>query len=320
MRRSLLSVLILTALFSAGLSAAPVAQDKKTAGAAKVKASPAHKPKKPAAPADPISQIPAKVLFGAKAAPAAMSPRPIGFYANGCLAGATALPINGRTWQVMRLSRNRNWGLPVLVRYLERTADKAAKVGWPGLLVGDMSQPRGGPMVTGHASHQIGLDADIWFTPMPDHELTKQEREEWSAMNVVADNKKYLNPDKWTPAHAALIRTAAEDPEILRVFVNAAIKKELCQTAGSNRAWLSKIRPWWGHDDHLHIRLRCPAGVAECKGQDPPGAGDGCGKELDFWFSDAVLHPKPPKVASKPRPPMTLAALPPACRQVLAAP
>lgn len=319
MRRSLLSVLILAALGGA-VSAAPAAQDKKAAAAAKVKTAPAQKVKKPPAPANPIDQAPAKELFGAKATPTAGISRPIGFYANGCLAGATALPINGPTWQVMRLSRNRNWGLPVLVRYLERTADKAAKVGWPGLLMGDMSQPRGGPMKTGHASHQIGLDADIWFTPMPDHELTKQEREEWSAMNVVADNRKEVDRTKWTPALGALIKTAAEDPEILRVFVNAAIKKELCQTAGSNRAWLSKIRPWWGHDDHLHIRLRCPAGVAECKGQDPPGAGDGCGKELDFWFSEGVLHPKPPKVAPKPRPPMTLAGLPPACRQVVMAP
>ena len=64
----------------------------------------------------------------------------------------------------MRLSRNRNWGHPKLVEFLERLSAKGAKVGWPGLLVGDMAQPRGGPMLTGHASHQVGLDADIWLT------------------------------------------------------------------------------------------------------------------------------------------------------------
>jgi penicillin-insensitive murein endopeptidase len=319
MRHSSSFLVVLIALAIAGPSAAAVSQDKNSVISAPKAKAPAAKPKKASTPADPIDRMPAKQLFGAKAVPASMSPRPIGFYADGCLAGGVALPINGPTWQVMRLSRNRNWGMPVLVRYLERTAEKAAKAGWPGLLMGDMSQPRGGPMVTGHASHQIGLDADIWFTPMPDHELTKQEREEWSAMNVVADDRKTLNSN-WTPAHGALIKAAAEDPEILRVFVNAAIKKELCQKTTGSRAWLSKIRPWWGHDDHLHIRLRCPAGVAECKGQDPPAAGDGCGKELDFWFSDAVLHPKPSKGVSKPRAPLTLAGMPAACRQVLAAP
>src|SRR5215211_7591401 len=120
-----------------------------------------------------------------------------------CLAGAVALPINGETWQVMRLSRNRNWGHPGLIRLLERLSEKGTKVGWPGLLVGDISQARGGPMLTGHASHQVGLDADIWLTPMPDRELTRQEREEMSATDMVAADKKDVDPAVWTPAHLA---------------------------------------------------------------------------------------------------------------------
>ena len=116
-------------------------------------------------PEDPAT--PAKELFGRKSQPAKLESRTIGFYSKGCLSGAVALPINGATWQVMRLSRNRNWGHPNLVQFLERLAAQGPKTGWRGLLVGDMSQPRGGPMLTGHASHQVGLDADIWLTPMP---------------------------------------------------------------------------------------------------------------------------------------------------------
>ena len=112
-----------------------------------------------AKPDDPSN--PARELFGRKTTPAQLRPESIGFYAKGCLAGGEALPINGPTWQVMRLSRNRNWGHPALIQFLERLSRNGAKAGWPGLLVGDMSQPRGGPMFTGHASHQIGLDADI---------------------------------------------------------------------------------------------------------------------------------------------------------------
>src|SRR5690349_8081719 len=143
-------------------------------------------------PDDP--KTPAKELFGRKATPAALQSRTIGFYSKGCLAGAAALPINGRTWQVMRLSRNRNWGHPKLVQLIERLSEKGAKVGWPGLLVGDMSQPRGGPMLTGHASHQIGLDADIWLTPMPNRELTRAEREDMSATMMVAPDRKDVDP------------------------------------------------------------------------------------------------------------------------------
>jgi penicillin-insensitive murein DD-endopeptidase len=269
-------------------------------------------------PADPNTA--AKELFGRKTAPAQFKSEVFGFYAKGCLAGAEALPINGPHWQVMRLSRNRNWGHPTLINYIERLSERGAKVGWPGLLVGDMSQPRGGPMLTGHASHQIGLDADIWLRPMPSHELSRAEREEMSATMVVADSRKDVDPSVWTPAHFAIIKAAADDPLVERVFVNAAIKKKLCQMAGTDRTWLQKVRPYWEHDYHFHVRIKCPDDSPECKHQDPVPAGDGCGKELDWWFTDAVLHPKPPPEPEKPRPPTKMADLPPACHQVLAAP
>src|SRR5262249_47577365 len=147
-----------------------------------------------AKPDDPAT--PAKELFGRKTAPASLQARTIGFYSKGCLAGAVALPINRATWQGMRLSRNRNWGHPNLVQFLERLAAQAPKTGWHGLLVGDMSQPRGGPMITGHASHQVGLDADIWLTPMPNRELTRQEREEMSATMIVAEDRRGGSPGR----------------------------------------------------------------------------------------------------------------------------
>jgi len=270
-------------------------------------------------PDDP--KTPARDLFARKAAAAPLASRTIGFYAKGCLAGGMALPINGKTWQVMRLSRNRNWGHPRMIALLERLSDKGAKLGWPGLLVGDISQPRGGPMLTGHASHQVGLDADVWLTPMPDRELTVEEREEMSATMVVAPDRKDVDPNVWTPAHTALIKAAAEEPEVERIFVNPAIKKALCREAGSDRAWLSKERQYWGHDYHFHVRIRCPSDSPECKGQDPVSGDEGCGKDLDWWFTDAVLHPKPAPAPTGPtRPPITMKDLPPACRQVLLAP
>ena len=268
-------------------------------------------------PDDPAT--PAKELFGRKTAPAKMEARTIGFYAKGCLAGAMALPINGATWQVMRLSRNRNWGHPNLVQFLERLADKAPKTGWHGLLVGDMSQPRGGPMLTGHASHQVGLDADIWLTPMPDRELTRKEREEMSATMIVAEDRLDVDPQVWTPAHLAVIRAAAKDPQVARIFVNAAIKKALCRDAGSDRHWLGKVQPWWGHDFHFHVRLVCPSDNTECKPQPARPADDGCDKELEYWFTDVVLHPRP-SPPSKPKPGLRMTDLPAACRQVLLAP
>src|SRR5581483_9620119 len=103
------------------------------------------------------------------------------------------------------------------------------------------------------------------------------------------------------------IKSAAEDPEVERVFVNAAIKKALCRGAAGSRGWLAKVRPYWGHDYHFHVRIHCPADSHACEPQPPPALEDGCGKELEWWFRDSVLHPKPPATPPKPRPPLTMA-------------
>jgi penicillin-insensitive murein DD-endopeptidase len=269
-------------------------------------------------PNDPAT--PAKELFGRKAAPAPIAARTIGFYSRGCLAGAKALPLDGETWQVMRQSRNRNWGHPNLVRVLERLAGEAPRIGWRGLLVGDMSQPRGGPMHTGHFSHQVGLDGDIWLTPMPDRRLSRQEREEMMSTVVVAADGKDVDPNVWTPAHFAIIKAAAKDPEVSRIFVNPAIKKALCREAGRDRAWLRKVRPWYGHDYHFHVRIVCPSDSPACQSDPPIIAGEGCGRDLDHWFTEAVLHPKPSGNPPKEKPPLRMADLPASCRQVLLAP
>ncbi|NEW91589.1 penicillin-insensitive murein endopeptidase [Rhodopseudomonas sp. BR0M22] len=271
-------------------------------------------------PSDP--NLAARELFARKLRPAAMPPQPVGFYAKGCLAGGEALPINGPTWQVMRLSRNRNWALPETVRLLERVAERAhEQAGWPGILVGDMSQPRGGPMLTGHASHQVGLDADIWLTPMPNRQLSRNEREEMSAVMMVRRDRLDIEPSAWTPTHWKVIRAAALEPRVERIFVNAAIKKALCREARGDRSWLHKVRPMYGHDYHFHIRLSCPPGVEGCVTQPEPPAGEGCSaSDFAYWFSDAVLHPKPPTKPPKPRHQLTLSELPAECGAVLAAP
>lgn len=269
---------------------------------------------------------PAKQVFGSQLLPSAQISQPIGFYSKGCMSGAVQLPSDGPTWEAMRLSRNRRWGQPQLIALLEKLShDAALHDGWPGLLVGDMSQPRGGPMITGHASHQIGLDADIWLTPMPvGRRLSASERESLSAISMLQKNARLtVDPNIWTPAHAGVIMRAASYPEVQRIFVNPAIKKKLCETWTGDRSVLGKVRPYYGHDYHFHVRLGCPAGSANCKEQAAVPTGDGCGKELAWWFSDEPWRkPKPPKPGTPaPKPHiMTVSDLPAACEAVLAAP
>jgi penicillin-insensitive murein endopeptidase len=262
---------------------------------------------------------PAKELFGRVQRPNAGPDRSIGFYSNGCLSGAVALPMTGPTWQVMRPGRNRFYGRRRLIAMIQRVSKKvAAQTNWPGLLIGDMSQPRGGPMLGGHGSHQIGLDADIWLRQMPPQEIPMAQRETIMSSMVVAPNRIDMN-GYWTPDTLGAIKAVATDPEVERVLVNPAIKRAICRQAKGDRSWLQKVRPNWGHDYHMHVRIGC-GGERSCRPQRDVVPGEGCGKELDYWFQPAILFPQPAPKPPKPLPPFTVAKLPGECAAVLNAP
>ncbi|EBA08448.1 penicillin-insensitive murein endopeptidase [Sagittula stellata] len=269
---------------------------------------------------DPVlSSKQAKQLFGAKRDASEQSSAPYGSYAKGCLAGGAQLPETGPTWQAMRLSRNRNWGHPELVDYIQDLSKKAAQQpGWKGLYIGDMSQPRGGPMLTGHASHQIGLDADIWMLPADDLNLSERARENISSISLRRSSGAYTN-NNWTRAHHEIIKAAASDPRVARIFVFPGAKVKMCNDEKGDRAWLRKIRPWWGHHYHFHVRLSCPKGAVGCVDQAAPPPGDGCA-DAQQWVNN-ILNPPPPDPNAKPAPPkreLTLGDLPNACAAVLA--
>ncbi|SFD03196.1 penicillin-insensitive murein endopeptidase [Tropicimonas isoalkanivorans] len=278
----------------------------------------------------PVSAEPkANQLFGAKNAPSRQESHPIGFYSKGCAAGNVELPETGPTWQAMRLSRNRNFGQPEMVQFLVDLSAYAARLpGWNGLYIGDISQPRGGPMTSGHASHQIGLDADIWMRPATNLRLSRSQRESISSIDVRSKDQRSVNGN-WTPAHAALLERAASDSRVDRIFVTPPVKIALCQSAKrSDRKWLQKIRPYYGHNYHFHVRLKCPKGSAACRTQTPTvseisNGGSGCDETLVWWVTDMLNPPKsaqPAKPAPKKRSPRdyTLADLPNQCRDVLA--
>lgn len=259
----------------------------------------------------------AKELFGAQVDASRGRATSFGSYAQGCLRGGNLLPETGPSWQAMRLSRNRNWAHPQTIAFIGRLGAAAQAAGWAGIYVGDMSQPRGGPMRTGHASHQIGLDADIWMLPPARLNLTAQDRENISSINVVRGDYSAVNSN-WTAAHMAVMRAAASDPAVARIFVTPAVKVWMCENATGDRAWLRTIRPWWGHNTHFHVRLSCPRGSPNCTDQAPPPAGDGCADAQAFLNS--IINPPPPDPNATPvapRPELTLADLPRQCTAVL---
>ena len=244
-----------------------------------------------------------------------------GGYAKGCLAGGVELPETGATWQAMRLSRNRNWAHPEMVDMVKKLSRVAARQpGWNGLYVGDMSQPRGGPMLTGHRSHQSGLDADIWMLPAKNLNLSVKERESISSISTRRSKGAFTN-DSWTRAHHEIIKAAAKDKRTERIFVFPGAKVKMCADEKGSKAWLRKVRPWYGHHYHFHIRLACPKGARGCKSQNSLPAENGC-VDAQKWVDD-ILNPPAPKPRDpnapkpKPRREYKVADLPQKCTNVL---
>jgi penicillin-insensitive murein endopeptidase len=218
----------------------------------------------------------------------------------------------------MRLSRNHNWAHPAALEFIQQFSSAATQVGWQGLYIGDISQPRGGP-VTGHASHQIGLDIDVWLLPATRLDLSRSQREQLSSMNVRSADQRSVNGN-WTRAHHRLLEAAARDSRVNRIFITPPVKLQMCKDAPvTDRAWLQKIRPWWGHNTHFHVRLNCPAGAPGCENPAPLPAGDGCAEAV-WWVTDALAPPDPNAPKTPPKPPLQLADLPSQCAEVLGAP
>jgi penicillin-insensitive murein endopeptidase len=230
----------------------------------------------------------------------------------GCVQGARALPLQGPGWTVLHPRRNRHYGHPTLIKFIRKLAAQLQRKRLPALFVGDLSQPAGGPTSSNHRSHQTGIDVDLWYAP-PAEEWTPGESPLPPAPLMVDLRTKNMLP-AWTPKVARLVRIVAANPAVDRIFVHPSIKRELCQDKARHGPWLRRVRPWWGHHDHLHARLLCPEDSPDCITREPLPEGDGCDKGLDWWFSDDALQTfaqrKPPGVGAP--------AMPEKCEELLA--
>lgn len=232
--------------------------------------------------------------------PLAEPTRIVGGHGAGCLIGAQALPPEGTGYQAIELERRRHYGHPALIDYLQDLGERLAAQGLGPMLIGDLAQPRGGPMSYGHVSHQTGLDVDIWFRldlpPLP------REERQGLVQPILVDADGQLDP-RWGEAQATLVQLAASDARVARVFVDAAVKRDLCERQWDDRSWLRRVRPWPAHDEHLHVRLRCPTGEPQCVDQPEPPPGEGC---------EAILPTPRPVVQASPA-----QRLPAACQDAL---
>ncbi|ABV85871.1 penicillin-insensitive murein endopeptidase [Shewanella pealeana] len=228
----------------------------------------------------------------------------IGGYANGCLTGAQTLPLDGEGYQVIRPQRQRYYGHPALIEFIQQFAASLNRQGSDDILIADMSMPRGGNFTYGHSSHQIGLDVDVWFK-QANQPLTSEERAQPIALKLVDKKRFALDTQLWSKLQTQMIKIAALDERVARIFVSPVIKQHLCDLRLENDTWLNKVRPWWGHTYHMHVRLSCPKDNPLCRDQASIPVGNGC-HELGWWKrqltqTQTTQAAKANKPASKPK-------------------
>jgi penicillin-insensitive murein endopeptidase len=203
----------------------------------------------------------------------------IGEYALGCLSGAQTFSGKEKGLAFSQMKRGRYWGHPDLIKLLTNAGEEFSKIN-KTLIIGDLSQSRGGPTLTGHNSHQTGLDVDIWFKMPSRKENLSLQMLETEEMNSFTE----LGEDQ-----IKLIKYFAKESTVERIFINSGFKKKLCMDNSPLKLTAEehhKLRAWWGHDDHIHVRLACPVDSPQCVSQKPIPAGDGCGEDLNWWFTD----------------------------------
>jgi penicillin-insensitive murein endopeptidase len=256
------------------------------------------------APIDPWGMVGAATRGRAEA---------IGSPDHGCLAGAARLPLDGPGYEVVHPERRRYFGHPDMIDFVAGLARRAQAAGLPLLYVGDMAQARGGPIVSSdHHSHETGLDVDLWFTFGPKYSLTPAKKESPDPRSMLQAGNPRVDPTRFGSNQMTLLRFALADPRVERILVNPAIKLALCRgVAGANwfgKDWLRRLQPWSGHDDHFHVRLRCPETSHACEpSRTPVPDGDGC----DAASVNRAVRPAP---KAPPAPPPSHSA---ACQRLL---
>jgi penicillin-insensitive murein endopeptidase len=239
----------------------------------------------------------------------------IGSYTAGCIRNSSELESEGNGFQVIRPSRGRYYGNSEMITFIESLSESVSTKLNGLLLIADISQQTGGPIPDDHSSHQTGLDADIllWQHPIAKQRtLTNTEREYIHPQSVLTQDETAVDEFKWDDINADILRLASLDPKVDRIFINPVIKKKLCREYPDAK-WLSKLRPWYGHDGHFHVRLKCPEVNYLCESQNPiDTSGNGCGSDLASWFgADGRIKAKSksgPSVQKK---------LPPECMSIV---
>jgi len=204
----------------------------------------------------------------------------IGFYSKGELKFADKMASESTHHIKLFLPRNRGFGTLMLIN-IAMEASSILNANFPAgerVQFGDMSNKDGG-FLSGHNSHQNGLDVDVSYMRMDYREQDQFDIDGFDENFVI---KNILSPNFDMERNLFIFKSLVSTNKVNRIFVDQVIKNAICEHVikiGQRelyRETLRRLRHWPNHLNHFHLRLVCPSDSSKCEEQTPPPDGDGC--------------------------------------------
>lgn len=216
-----------------------------------------------------------------------ISAESFGKYTDGHIFKSVPLKRNAPGIQTMRPAMAKFYGHTELRDFIYKLGKQTINSGNGQLMIGDLSHKDGGELI-GHASHQNGLDVDIWFYRPKDTitDLANDQRDSSKFPHFLNPATNEFYPNMWNTKLDNVLKMAASDSRVAKIFVNAGVKRRLCRIFPGEK-FLSKIRPWYRHHEHFHVRLKCPENSPSCENQPEIKSLDCSGDNIDWWFGPA---------------------------------
>lgn len=205
---------------------------------------------------------------------------PVGSYANGSLENGECLEESGEGYIQLLRSWDQIYGTDEMLGMIKKSAADMAKK-FPGrdrLQVESIAALHGGH-IDPHGSHQNGLDVDLQYFKANGQEYVPTISAPYSEPMVEAGR---VSDNFDVQRNWELVKALHKNGPVQRIFMDTPLKNALCKYAkstgdyASNINVLRSIRFVANHQDHMHVRLRCPPSARRCISQADPSPGSGC--------------------------------------------
>lgn len=192
---------------------------------------------------------------------------PSGFPNKGSLAGSRDLYefIQQRPQILKSVSpREFQFGSDQMAAALEKIGSWAQEIGRAPVWVGDISKKEGGKIAL-HLTHQRGLDADIGYLVVEKKNTGHRAEKFHNRFSQKWQLPEEVERDFALENNYRLLKNVVSNLDVGAVFVGCAIYDALERYDKKHSpSILEKVYAQKGHEDHFHLRIKCPKELIDC--------------------------------------------------------